>query len=440
LKSPTAVLCILICAFVSPSFACENGAENQAYKHYDTARLYVPVGSEDQREREAWDTALPRLEEALKICPDHWPSLEMKGRWLVRSGDYPKAEELYRTIYDAADRWDGVREFFRADVLQYYARVLAHQNKPAEAIRIYEELIPSPAADSDNGVRPEQLVDAYAHLAVLYEQQGNPEDASYYAEQALAIDPKNIQIWLRLARLYQGRDMPGKAKEASAKVAELSEDPKILFELGRVALDEKDFDTAEGIFEKCIEKGYANGAAWFNLGWARQSLKDWAGALEAYRGAWDRNYRTLNTRLVLISLYTSNQVNDGLPEAEVEKNRSHAQTLAPDSLVFLPQETPLKPDEKRDLDGIRLYSAGMIGNEGKRFLDKALDPSTPEDEQRSLFREGKARYEDAKARLRLIQHAYWTETAGKKITFLDDDLKHREGKRDSLEANGYTAR
>jgi tetratricopeptide (TPR) repeat protein len=121
------------------------------------------------------------------------------------------------------------------------------------------------AADKDDPV-------ALAKLAAAYEGAGMLDKARAACERAMAINPNNVSVMLRLARLHNGP----KAMELARRARTLApDDPTIAHTLGRIALDStepSEQQWAHSLLQESARKLPDDPQVTYDLAWSHFSL------------------------------------------------------------------------------------------------------------------------------------------------------------------------
>lgn len=150
----------------------------------------------------------------------------------------------------------------RADYTQAYINrgdVLLKLNRTKEAQEVYEQAL---FYDSNNP-------DIYYNLGVVFLEQGKASQALAYLDKALEYDPEHEQALLNSAILLQelGRaELRKLARERLLKLLQKdTSNERVHFNLGMLAMDDRDITGAENWFRKAIEIKPDFRSALFNL-------------------------------------------------------------------------------------------------------------------------------------------------------------------------------
>ena len=150
----------------------------------------------------------------------------------------------------------------RSDYTQAYINrgdILIKLNRTKEAQEVYERAL---AFDNTNA-------DIYYNLGVVLLEQGRSKQALAYLNMALELDPDHSQALLNSAMLIQetgNMNLRGTAKDRLNKLVTRNKaNERVYFNLGMLAMDEKDLNKAESWFRKAIEIKADFRSALFNL-------------------------------------------------------------------------------------------------------------------------------------------------------------------------------
>ena len=145
---------------------------------------------------------------------------------------------------------------------------------------------------------------AAAHLlaARIARAGKNFEDALLHLDRAIALAPQR-EVFVEKARTLDQAGFRPQARQAWRAILDvIPENVEAAARLGRLAREDGDHATAASLLARAVQ-GDAPASAWFDLGLARQDLRDYDGAAEAYRKAIeikpDHAEATLNLGVVL---------------------------------------------------------------------------------------------------------------------------------------------
>ena len=150
---------------------------------------------------------------------------------------------------------------------------------------------PSAALDQPIGPTPEELAkeaEAEADVLLYATEVVSAEDCSAITEIAprvLAINSSHIEIRLAMAECaLEARDLAS-AKSVFTDVFKRSADPRAERGLGLVAILDGKYGTGRGYLSSAAKKLPDDWRSWNGLGFAEDSLQNWAAAEQAYRRA-----------------------------------------------------------------------------------------------------------------------------------------------------------
>ncbi|XP_054711432.1 protein O-mannosyl-transferase Tmtc3-like [Uloborus diversus] len=187
-----------------------------------------------------------------RIAPSHLNVFLNLGNLISRNGSrLEEADALYKQAIS-----------MRSDYIQAYINrgdILIRLNRTKEAQIVYET-----ALQFDDG-NP----DIYYNLGVVFLEQRNAERALFYFDKALKINPEHEQALLNSAILIQESGTPEMRKVAYERLNVLLRrkqvNERVYFNLGMLAMDEKNFTLAEKWFQKAVQIREDFRSALFNL-------------------------------------------------------------------------------------------------------------------------------------------------------------------------------
>jgi tetratricopeptide (TPR) repeat protein len=127
---------------------------------------------------------------------------------------------------------------------------------------------------------------AAAHLlaARIARTVGDFDGALSHLDRAIAIAPQR-EVFLEKARTLDQAGLRPQARQAWRAILDvIPENGEAAARLGRLTWEDGDHATAASLLERAVQ-GEAPASVWFDLGLARQDLRDYRGAVRAYRKA-----------------------------------------------------------------------------------------------------------------------------------------------------------
>lgn len=187
-----------------------------------------------------------------KVAPNHLNVFLNLANLISRNESrLEEADALYRQAIS-----------MRSDYTQAYINrgdVLIKMNRTKEAQEVYEK-----ALEYDNN-NP----DIYYNLGVVLIEQGKAPQALAYLNKALEFDPDHEQALMNSAILIQETGNPGLRNVAYDRLLRLIQkghtNENIFFNLGMLAMDSKDYQSAEKWFKKAVQVKEDFRSALFNL-------------------------------------------------------------------------------------------------------------------------------------------------------------------------------
>jgi len=176
------------------------------------------------------------------------------GNIYCRIGDYNQAVKMFREAGTVLPDNTAITEAL--------AFALYHAGMFEEALPLLEKLSPEkPAGGSQPGLSYDlALGDCHLKLQQFHEAQK-------YFERVSKLDPGNPLIWTRLAQAALGRGDLDKAATCAEKALSLAPgQTDALLVLGYIALQQKDYKTADAAFRQIIDADQKNDLAYRLLG------------------------------------------------------------------------------------------------------------------------------------------------------------------------------
>lgn len=221
--------------------AAEAGNSAQAIANYgealkydsQNAAAYAGLGAVydamDEREK-----AVSNFEKALQIDVSLIDVYYPLGVLYYETKNYPKAEEyLNKALPARADD---------AEARNYVGLVYANSKRETEAVNAFK-LAAQLKPDYD---------EAYFNLGETYERLNQADDAIGAYRKAVEINPKYADAWFNLGAAYYNRERYTESAEAYKQAAALNGDVETNLHLADAYRQLKQFDNANGAYEKAI--------------------------------------------------------------------------------------------------------------------------------------------------------------------------------------------
>ncbi|GFR21026.1 protein O-mannosyl-transferase Tmtc3 [Trichonephila clavata] len=228
------------------------GAHMNVGRTYNNLKMYNEAETAFWKAKNLLPRARPGKAYQARIAPSHLNVFLNLANLISRNGTrLEEADALYRQAIG-----------MRADYIQAYINrgdILIKLNRTTEAQEVYEK-----ALQLDN-----KNPDIYYNLGVVYLEQSKLSDALTYFDKALELDPEHEQALMNSAILIQESGNLQKRKTAYDRLYKLLKKGKtnerIYFNLGMLAMDDKEVQLAEKWFKKAIEMKKNFRSALFNL-------------------------------------------------------------------------------------------------------------------------------------------------------------------------------
>ncbi|GFY44676.1 protein O-mannosyl-transferase Tmtc3 [Trichonephila inaurata madagascariensis] len=216
------------------------GAHMNVGRTYNNLKMYNEAEAAFWKAKNLLPRARPGKAYQARIAPSHLNVFLNLANLISRNGTrLEEADALYRQAIG-----------MRADYIQAYINrgdILIKLNRTTEAQEVYEK-----ALQLDN-----KNPDIYYNLGVVYLEQSKLSDALTYFDKALELDPEHEQALMNSAILIQESGNLQKRKTAYDRLYKLLKKGKtnerIYFNLGMLAMDDKEVQLAEKWFKKAIE-------------------------------------------------------------------------------------------------------------------------------------------------------------------------------------------
>ncbi|XP_063885771.1 protein O-mannosyl-transferase Tmtc3-like [Scylla paramamosain] len=228
------------------------GAHINVGRTYNNLKLFSDAEQAYLKAKSLLPKAKPGESYQARIAPNHLNVFLNLANLIARNETrLEEADALYRQAIS-----------MRADYTQAYINrgdILIKMNRTKEAQEVYERAL---FYDSTNP-------DIYYNLGVVLLEQGRAQQALAYLDKALEMDPDHQQALLNSAVLIQESGNAELRPLAYQRLLRLVQrDPlneRIYFNLGMIAMDDRDYRNAEKWFRKAIELKEDFRSALFNL-------------------------------------------------------------------------------------------------------------------------------------------------------------------------------
>ncbi|XP_044255134.1 protein O-mannosyl-transferase Tmtc3-like [Tribolium madens] len=228
------------------------GAHINVGRTYNHLKMFKEAEEAYLRAKSLLPKAKPGESYQARIAPNHLNVfLNLANLISKNSTRLEEADMLYRQAIS-----------MRADYTQAYINrgdILIKLNRTKEAQEVYERAL---LYDSNNP-------DIYYNLGVVFLEQGKASQALAYLDKALEFDPEHEQALLNSAILLQEFNRPELRKIARERLLKLldkdSNNERVHFNLGMLAMDEKNIEEAEHWFRRAVHLKADFRSSLFNL-------------------------------------------------------------------------------------------------------------------------------------------------------------------------------
>ncbi|CAH0560711.1 unnamed protein product [Brassicogethes aeneus] len=228
------------------------GAHINVGRTYNHLKMFKEAEEAYLKAKSLLPKAKPGESYQARIAPNHLNVfLNLANLISKNSTRLEEADMLYRQAIS-----------MRADYTQAYINrgdILIKLNRTKEAQEVYERAL---LYDSNNP-------DIYYNLGVVFLEQGKASQALAYLDKALEFDPEHEAALLNSAILLQEFGRPELRKIAKDRLLKLldkdPENERVHFNLGMLAMDEKNIEEAEHWFRRAVHLKADFRSALFNL-------------------------------------------------------------------------------------------------------------------------------------------------------------------------------
>lgn len=228
------------------------GAHINVGRTYNHLKMFKEAEDAYLKAKSLLPKAKPGESYQARIAPNHLNVFVNLANLIAKNATrLEEADLLYRQAIS-----------MRADYTQAYINrgdVLIKMNRTKEAQEVYERAL---FYDSNNP-------DIYYNLGVVFLEQGKASQALAYLDKALEFDPEHEQALLNSAILLQELGRAELRKVARERLLKLlrkdSNNERVHFNLGMLAMDDHDIESAERWFRNAVALKEDFRSALFNL-------------------------------------------------------------------------------------------------------------------------------------------------------------------------------
>jgi len=240
-------------------------------KELNTAEDYYKLGIA-YLSRNTPQQATEQFQKAIKINPNHVPSLIGLSASLSQSGDINTAMEYSNKALKIEPNNGKIHNAI--GILHYANATSVNQLKQAEAS--FKKAI---SLDSD-------LLVARINLARLYTSMKNLDGAIREYESVIKLQPDNLAARAELSRVYLYNRNIDKAMQESEKAVQIApKNPMARNALGEIYLYKGQLDKAQEEFKKCLELEPSYSIAYKNIGRVYMLKNSMDKAIEEFKNA-----------------------------------------------------------------------------------------------------------------------------------------------------------
>jgi tetratricopeptide (TPR) repeat protein len=214
-----------------------------------------------------WKEAIPALEKAVQLNPEHKAAYFQIASAHQARRDFDKAAAAFKIFIETGPR-EPFEAFNRLGLCQM------ELEQYADAVISFQGAL--------KGI-PDDVNITYK-MAQSYEKAGQFEQAAETFYKLAEISPKDARVYFNtVINMYNSAKMPDKAAEAARKMVGLNpDDPDALFNLGFMLVQMQKYDEAIEVLDKVIALTPGMEYAHLNKGFSLYSLKQYRKAIEAY--------------------------------------------------------------------------------------------------------------------------------------------------------------
>jgi tetratricopeptide (TPR) repeat protein/GT2 family glycosyltransferase/glycosyltransferase involved in cell wall biosynthesis len=237
----------------------------------DLVDIYVNVGSVYAGQQE-WQQAISYYQKAIEIDPNLGIAYRNLGKIWNKLGDRDKAQECF-------DRAENLDSNSKLNTKKELPQILSFQPQAVLPL-ISEETTPTQ-------LKPDSP-ESYAKLGDFYAEKQQWEEAIFFYQKAIKLEPKFIQVYRNLARIYNQFGQSEKATECLFQALTLEPNKagaEQHFSLGNVLRQQRKNDRAIDCYRQAIKLQPEFSEAYLRLGEVLSDSSEIAKAIACYQEA-----------------------------------------------------------------------------------------------------------------------------------------------------------
>ncbi len=255
---------------------------NEATSYFYLSKFYAQRNNSDSL---MW--AYENLTRLLSFNHKYWQEL---GKLKAQKGDFQAAKKAFEKSLEKNNT--------AVNLLSYVglAEMYKIEQKFDSVLIVYKNAL---LVDSTNGA-------LYEDISMLYAQLDSLEQSIPYAENAVKFKPQDMLALRRLGIIYFGTQKFDLAESVFTELVNRGEKNFLNhFYLGRIAVQNKDFNIAVDEFKIMVQLNDSIPEHWMDLGYAYKKLNDYPHELLAYRTGLEKTTNEKSRVKLLFSLGTA---------------------------------------------------------------------------------------------------------------------------------------
>jgi len=259
---------LILAAAATAAFACPEPQQKEADHAFAMAAQFVKAKN--------WSQAIPALESALSICPDHVKSLKYLGRAYYATGQYEKARKAQEKLIEAAGGNAEASDYM--DLGKTYAKLKMYKLARQAYVRA-QTLEPDDCAILFNLGLMNYAVKDYRHAVETLEHclEACPDLQKKVYKPLSKAALKASEKEKRLGNVELAQEYQKKYKQYAANAG-----GNTGYQLIVKAMKKKDYAEAARLCRDFVARYPKHASAWLSLARSLEQLKDYAGAADAY--------------------------------------------------------------------------------------------------------------------------------------------------------------
>ncbi len=270
IRSLLILLLVALAAFwgATAGLACPEPQQKEADHAFMMAAEFIKAQN--------WQQAIPSLESALSICPDHVKSLRYLGKGYYATGQYQKAREVQEQLIEV--RGGNAEAGDYMDLGKTYAKLKLYKLARQEYVRA-SVLEPDDCKILFNLALMHYAVKDYRHSVETYEHclESCPDLKDKVFKNLAKACQKAAEKEKRLGNLELAQQYQEKYKQYASNAGGSTG-----YQLIVKAMRQQNYTEAAQLCRDFVAKNPGHAPAWLSLARSEEQLQQYAAAAEAY--------------------------------------------------------------------------------------------------------------------------------------------------------------